>query len=80
MKKIFEERIVGVCDRIAGEGWSISLSVKLVKLRKEICKKDPERMTALLDEYDNLSAGIHCRTIDRVYVQGFKDAVSLLKS
>lgn len=79
MKNLFEERVVEVCDELAREEWSISASVKMEETRKEMCKADPKRLHMLIGEYDDLVAGLHCKTIDRVYLQGFKDAIILMK-
>ena len=80
MKTVFEERIVELCDEVAKEGWSVSASIEIERVRKEICCASPDRLAALVGEYDDLLAGLHCKTIDRIYVEGFKDALSLMKS
>lgn len=79
MKTIFEGRVVGVCDEMAKEGWSISASAKIEEIREEICKVDQEKLPKLLDEYDDLFIGMHCKTVDKVYVQGFRDAIALMR-
>ncbi len=79
MQKLFGERVVGLCDALSREDWSVTVSTRIITVRRKICRLDPVRLSKLLDEYDDLQAGMHCKTIDRIYAEGFRDGVSFMK-
>lgn len=79
MEKLFGERVVALCDTIAREGWSITTSNKIITVRREMCRVDPARLPKLIDEYEDLQVGMHCKIIDRIYAEGFRDGVSSMK-
>ena len=62
------------------EGARVQLSSRsLTRLEMGLSLARQKKLPMLIDEYDDLVAGLHCKTIDRVYLQGFKDAIILMK-
>jgi len=80
MKKIFQERVVGICDTMAREEWSIEINRKIVLVRKEMCEASQEKVPGFVNEYDDLLTELHCKSADRIYLQGFRDALDLMKT
>ena len=71
MNKIFQERVVEICDKMAKEDWYLELLDKLADIRNEASNSDQ------FDKYDDLHQEMHCKIMYAIYVQAFNDAKSL---
>ena len=84
MKKLFElfkeiviNRCDETCDSVAQEEWYVNTQNRLIEKRANICAHLNNNLKTELDDYDDLKLELSNKVIEKIYIQAFKDGMSV---
>lgn len=78
-KETILQRCEEICDHLSQEKWYLNLQSQIIEKRKVISSHLCNTCSIELNNYDDLRLELTNKIIEEVYLQAFKDALSLTK-
>ncbi|MEG6613783.1 hypothetical protein V6C42_13085 [Pseudoclostridium thermosuccinogenes] len=76
-KDIISKRCVEICDSISQENWYLNIQEKIIEKRTNIYAYLNDDAKNEFNDYDDLKLEISNKIIDEIYMQAFKDGMSM---